>query len=686
MHGSLLSGVIHWRSGQGVVASDLLTGWMNRCDRSNLLVAVGFLAEPRSGNLNSFPDWVLLAAVGIGLFWLEKRALAGLPYFLRRHIRALVALLFFFGFVRFIVWAPLWWVLHPFGLTEKTSIVVLLGIAIPVWILSSIWIYVSRPRRAVVTGSSQQPVSTKLAPYPASATTRDILPAVPALRFADVGGMEGMKQQISELVKSRLNCKKYKRYGVVKNGILLHGCQGGGKSHLAEATAGEFGLRFYRVSPLKLVDQKIGATAENIRYEFARAAANTPALLFLDELDALGTARQASPTGGDPGGGGRELNNAVVQLMECVAEYRATPGFVYAAATNRLDALDEALTRDERWDLKLRVDRPDEQTREKIFEVQFLNRPWRRFDLKEFARDTPGATAARIKLLVNQAALIAAEQNRLIETRDLRRALEQSGGTDRPLFETVQWEDLVVEDGVEKDLRTLIRLLEDREVARKTRVGVPTGLVLVGPTGTGKGMIARLIATQTRRSYYPIAPADVLGGNVGESVKLIRKVFVRARENSPSLIFLDEMDSLFPDRKGILSQHDVQLVDQFLIEVSALEPNNNVFLVGATNHPENVDRSVLGGHRFSDKWQIGVPGPEGCQKLLRKYLADVQLEAGAAVEQLAQGISGFAPADIEAICAAAKRFAFGRMGEAPELPPLSSKDFEEAVKRVRGQY
>jgi hypothetical protein len=138
------------------------------------------------------------------------------------------------------------------------------------------------------------------------------------LRFADVGGIENLKQQISELVKSQLNCKKYKRYGVVKNGILLHGPQGGGKSHLAEATAGEFGLRFYRVSPLKLVDQKIGATAENIRYEFAKAAANTPSLLFFDELDALGT---ASPTGGDPGGGGRELNNAVIQLMECVAEY-----------------------------------------------------------------------------------------------------------------------------------------------------------------------------------------------------------------------------------------------------------------------------------------------------------------------------------------------------------------------------
>src|SRR5260370_1645902 len=192
---------------------------MNRCDRSNLLVAVGFLAEPRSGNLNSLPDWVLLAAVGFGLFWLEKGALAGLPYFLRRHIRALVALLFFFGFVRFIVWAPLWWVLHPFGLTEKTSIAVLLGVAIPVWILSSIRIYVSRPRRAVVNGSSQQPASTKLALYPASATTPDILPAVRALRFADVGGMEGMKQQISEFVKSRLNCTKYNRYRIRQSRI-----------------------------------------------------------------------------------------------------------------------------------------------------------------------------------------------------------------------------------------------------------------------------------------------------------------------------------------------------------------------------------------------------------------------------------------------------------------------------------
>ncbi len=168
-----------------------------------------------------------------------------------------------------------------------------------------------------------------------------------------------------------------------------------------------------------------------------------------------------------------------------------------------------------------------------------------------------------------------------------------------------------------------------------------------------------------------------------------RTLLVRERGIGTTPVFFQETHK-GPRYAFVLSRiRKVHRLGTIVVVVTPLRANgekDHVFLVGATNHPENVDRSFLGGHRSSDKWQIGVPGPEGCQKLLRKYLADVQLEAGTAVEQLAQGISGSAPADIEAICAAAKRFAFGRMGEAPELPPLSSKDFEEAVKRVRGQY
>jgi len=672
--------------GLGVVARDLLAGWMHGCGRSSLFVAAAFQAEPRSGNLNLFPDWVILAAVGIGIFWLEKGALARLPYFFHRHIKALVALLFFFGFVRFIVWEPLWWVLRPLGLTKKMSIPVLLGVAILAWILSSVWIYVSRPRTAVVTGSSHQPLVVGPAPSAAIAANQDIIPAVPVVRFADVGGMENEKQQIRELVESQLNSKKYKRYGIVRNGTLLYGPKGTGKTFLAEATAGEFRLNFHYVSAAKLVESSIGATASNVRYEFARALVNKPALLFLDEIDSLGAARQNSSGSGDPGGGGRELNTTVVQLMQSIDQSRREPGFILMAATNKLDGLDDALIREGRFDLRVRVDLPDEVTRSRIFKAQLSTKPWQPFDLQEFARRTPGASAAKIRNLVDRAALFAAREDRMIEAHDLRRALDQSGGTDRPLFETVQWEDLVADDAVEKDLRILIRLLEAQDVVRKIRVPVPTGLVLIGPTGVGKSMIARLIATQTRRSYYPVTPADVLGGNVGDSVKRIQQVFARAKENSPSLIFLDEMDGLFPNRRHSPNQHDVQLVEQFLIEVSALGPDNSVFLVGATNHAENIDPSVLGGHRFSEKLRIGLPGPEGCQRLLRKYLTDVQLAPSTTLEQVSQRVYGSPPADIEAICTAAKRFAFSRMGEALELPPLSPNDFENAVKRVRGQY
>jgi transitional endoplasmic reticulum ATPase len=650
------------------------------------LAGMGFLATSLAGNSSLLPTWPIFAAASVALLWIGRGLLARAPTPVRKLIKLLVAFLFLCAFVELIGWEPFWRVMNALGLSKNIAGRAFIGPALLIWFLASVWILFSRPRRAVVTGTSPESVSEKSRTRSPRESAREIAPSVPPVRFSDVGGMENEKQQIRELVESQLNSKKYKRYGIVRNGMLLYGPKGTGKTFLAEATAGEFRLNFHYVSGAKLVESPIGATASNVRYEFARALVNKPALLFLDEIDSLGAARQDSSGSGDPGGGGRELNTTVVQLMQSIDQSRREPGFILMAATNKLDGLDDALIREGRFDLRVRVDLPDEVTRSRIFKAQLSTKPWQPFDLQEFARRTPGASAAKIRNLVDRAALFAAREDRMIEAHDLRRALDQSGGTDRPLFETVQWEDLVADDAVEKDLRILIRLLEDRDIVRKTRVPVPTGLVLIGPTGVGKSMIARLIATQTRRSYYPVTPADVLGGNVGDSVKRIQQVFARAKENSPSLIFLDEMDGLFPNRRHAPNQHDVQLVEQFLIEVSALGPDNNVFLVGATNHVENIDPSVLGGHRFSEKLRIGLPGPEGCQKLLRKYLADVQLAPSTTLEQVSQRVYGSAPADIEAICTAAKRFAFSRMGESLELPPLSPDDFENAVKRVRGQY
>jgi transitional endoplasmic reticulum ATPase len=408
--------------------------------------------------------------------------------------------------------------------------------------------------------------------------------------------MDEAKERIRQVVQAHLNPEKYQRYGIARNGILLYGPRGTGKTFLARATAGEFGLNFAYVSAPQLLNRWTGATGENIQAVFAQAAAHKPVLFFLDEIDSLGSGRQDLIS--DPGGAGRELNNITMSLMSAIDQYRAISGFVLMAATNRLDGLDEALIREGRFDIKVRLDLPDEATRVKILEAQLSKKPWKRFDLQEFARQTPSASAAKLRALVDQAANYALADNRRIEAQDLGRALDGNGGRDRPQLERVEWDEVVLAESVKRDLQSIIGLLDDPTRTRFLGLDVPTGLLLVGPPGTGKTLIASLIASQTKRSFYPLTTASVLGGGVGDSVKRVATLFARAKEHSPSIVFIDEMDGLLPANNRYLAQHDVQLVEQFLIEISGLQPENNVFLVGTTNFPENIDPRVLRGGRF----------------------------------------------------------------------------------------
>jgi len=595
------------------------------------------------------------------------------PWFAKKILKLALATCLLYGFWMLLNWEPLWSMLRPLGLSRSRTGFWLILAAILVWWISVLWIAFSRRKaqEAAVASTSTKTVS------------QETLSRVPEVRFTDVGGLETEKQLIRELVESRLRSKSYRKYGISRNGILLHGPRGSGKSFLAEATAGEFTLRFRRVLASELILAWMGETERNIRALFAEAAAQVPVLLFIDELDALGATRQAIGAGGDPGGAGRSFNSAATQLMDSLLRYRELPQFVIMAATNQLDALDEAVIREGRFDLKIRLDLPSETTRLNILEKHLEKRPWRRFDLREFARRTPGASAAKIRALVDQAASFAAAEGRKIEERDMRRALDEAGGRDRPLCPPVRWADLVLEENTERDLRLIVRFLEERGLAERMKIEVPTGVLLVGPPGTGKTMIGRLIATVTRRSFYPITAADVLGRLAGDSVKLVAQVFSRAKQESPSIVFLDEMHGLLPVTARDLSQHDVQVVEQFLIEISNLQSEHDVFLVGATNHLADIDPRALRGGRFSEKIRIDVPGLIGRERLLRKYLDGVPLEPGLGISQIANRMEGFAPADIEAVCQAAKRFALMRVGEGQSFPSFSSRDFGMAIQRIR---
>ena len=215
---------------------------------------------------------------------------------------------------------------------------------------------------------------------------------------------------------------------------------------------------------------------------------------------------------------------------------------------------------------------------------------------------------------------------------------------------------------------------------------MPSGLLLIGPPGVGKTMVARLIATQTKRSFYPVTAADILGSATGASVKKMADLFARAKESSPSIIFIDEMGGLLPRNTGLQSQHDIQVVEQARSLISELEPHHNVFLIGATNRLNGIDPAILRGGRFSEKLEIGLPDEAGCRRLLARHLAGVRLVDGLQEEDVANRLNGISPADLEAVCSSAKRMAMRRMPNgADELPPLTWDDFSVAMRRVRVQ-
>jgi transitional endoplasmic reticulum ATPase len=641
---------------------------------ASVLVSSFFLYRPQSNAPAGVADWIFrswpaLFACSAGMRLLLAGPLMKTPPLFRKAGRLVMIFFAYSGFLYLLRWNPFWrWMLSlGFENRNKTEGFLIL-VSTLAWLVASLRV-IWPGMRVPVIGSRP---GGRLSTAPEMKATR------PGVTFADVGGMEDAKQQIRDIVENRLNSGRFARHGVVRNGILLHGPRGSGKTFLAEATAGEFGLNYCYVAPTQLTSMWVGGTEGNIRSIFEQAIGHEPALLFIDEMDALGAARVNIREAGDLGGSNRGYNDAVVQFMQSIDQYRSASGIVIMAATNALDCLDPALIRDGRFDAHIRVEMPDEATRERIFEAQLKRKPWKPCGLEEFARRTPGASAAKIRAIVDRAAALAASENRRIEDRDLRKSLDETGGRDRPHFQPAGWEDLVLEPDVEGELRTLVTQLNSRW-SDKRGLSLPSGVLLIGPPGAGKTMIGRMLATETRRSFYPVNAADVLGGRVGDSVRKVSELFARARENNPSIIFFDEIDGLLPRSNGTLSPHDVQLVEQCRTEISQLLPEHNVLLVATTNHPERIDPAIMRGGRFSEKIEIPLPGQQNRERLLRKYLAGLAVECE--IDRLAERLTGLSPADIEAVCKSAVRRAFGRTDN-NELPPLVWDDFEHAIKRV----
>ncbi|MDQ3102688.1 MAG: AAA family ATPase [Actinomycetota bacterium] len=496
--------------------------------------------------------------------------------------------------------------------------------------------------------------------------------------FEDVGGMGKLKREVADTVGLMLkHPDDAERYGIEWNGVLLHGPPGVGKTFFARAIAGEYGLRMIHVSTGDLVAGIQGQSARNIEKAFEAARSNLPCLLFFDEFDSVAQRRDNSPD--------QEARRTVNQLLTSLEAHRDERRLLVVAATNSIEHLDPAVIRPGRFDRHIRIDLPDAEARREIFRAELDDRPADPdMDLDELVRRTEGMTPAAISKVVDTGALevfkeAAASGDHLQLTEEnLLSAIVRFGGEDRPMIEHWSWDSLILPAPIKAQLQQLQAVIEDPESARRFGVEPPTGLLLGGPPGTGKTTIAKVLAAQARCSFYPVSGADVMSKWVGESEGNIRRLFDRARANRPSIVFIDEIDALAA-RRGTVESHDSH-VNQLLAEMDGVSGQRGLFVIGATNRPDQLDPAIVRGGRLSRTIVLGLPDEEGRLAMLRLHTSRMPT-VGVDVTDLARRAEGLSPADLKALCQEAGLAAMARTAAGSGEEAVTQSDFDEALRR-----
>jgi transitional endoplasmic reticulum ATPase len=483
-----------------------------------------------------------------------------------------------------------------------------------------------------------------------------VVPSAQCETFADVGGLDDVKEQLRQTIGTILDRPdEAARYQVVHNGLLFYGPPGTGKNLLSRALAGEYGLRYLRFSPASIASAYIHEAATNLRNVFELAKSSTPCLLYLDEIDTI-----ASDRGDQPSADHREI---VTQLMICLEEYRTVPGLVIAAGTNELDRLDPAL-REGRFDAKILIPLPDPTDRAAVLKVHLERRgdavDWTDIDLADLSKRTAGYNAAALETVCSLASQAALRARAPIDQQGLVDAITSRGGQHKiALEDEVRWDDVVLTPSARERVLEILSLFSQPELAKQIGVKPPAGIILYGPPGTGKTTIAKAMASQLHGSFYEMSAADLLSKWAGESEQRVAKLFDKARTNRPSVIFIDEIDSLLRRRSAeTASKWEERVLSQFLRELDGLKGGDGVLLVGATNRLDTIDNAIVG--RRLEPVEIGLPGGPERLLLLQALCKDLKLAKGLSLRELAGATEGLSGADLRRLRDAAGMKALSR--------------------------
>ena len=485
--------------------------------------------------------------------------------------------------------------------------------------------------------------------------------------YDDIGGMGQTIDQLREMVELPLRYPElFQRLGVdPPKGLLLYGPPGTGKTRLARAVANESDAQFFLINGPEIMGSAYGESEGRLRQVFEEATKAAPSIVFIDEIDSIAPKRGQVT--------GEAEKRLVAQLLTLMDGLESRANLIVIAATNRPEAIDEALRRPGRFDREIVVGVPDERGRREILGIHTRGMPLAEgVDLGELARTTYGFVGADLAALTREAAIEAVRRimpklnleervippevlDQLSVTRDdfleaLKRV--QPSAMREVMVEAprVRWDDVGGLDDAQMRLKEGVELpLKDPDAFRRLGIRPAKGFLLYGPPGTGKTLLAKAVAREAEANFIATKSSDLLSKWYGESEQQIARLFSRARQVAPCVIFIDELDSLVPARGSGAGEPQVteRVVNTILAEMDGLEELQSVVVIGATNRPNLVDPALLRPGRFDELIYVGVPDQAGRRRILGIQTAKMPLAADVDLDEVARRTERFTGADLE---------------------------------------
>jgi len=517
--------------------------------------------------------------------------------------------------------------------------------------------------------------------------------------YEDVGGLDREIQRVREMVELPLRHPSlFKHLGIdPPKGVLLRGPPGCGKTLLAKAVANESEAYFISINGPEIMSKFYGESEKKLRKIFIEAEEKSPSIIFIDEIDAIAPKRETVT--------GEVERRVVAQLLALMDGLHSRGKVIVIGATNRPNSLDPALRRPGRFDREIEIKVPNEKGRREVFQIHTRNMPLdKKISLKEFANITHGFVGADISAVCREAAMAALRRylpqidldSEIIDPElleqievtqaDFEEALKEvmPSGIREVFVEipNVTWDQIGgLEDLKQKLIESVDWPLSHPKIFKRMGINPPRGILLYGPPGCGKTLLARAVATETKANFISIKGPELLSKYVGESEKAIREVFRKAKMAAPCIIFFDEFDSIAPSRGRHTTDSGVseKVLSQFLTELDGLEVKKDIIVIAATNRPDILDPALIRPGRIDRILLVPAPDEDGRQQILNLFTKDMPLAANIDLNKLNKELEGFTGADVETLCREAGMIA---LRENLRARKITEEHFKMAIESV----